>query len=120
MIFLFNLFDVIGRFTAASFNIKLEAVWVLVCFRAVFFFTFYEVAYLDKGDFLYQTFKSSGFVVVNMALYAFSNGYLTNVLMTQAAGNGDGGLKEKIGYCMSAGLMFGIISGQFLSFVLVR
>ena len=99
---------------------KLRAVWVSVTFRTVFFFTFYKVAYSDKGDFLYQTFASNGFVVANMALYAFSNGYLTNVLMTQAAGNGDGSLKEKIGYCMSAGLMFGIISGQFLSYLLVR
>jgi hypothetical protein len=117
MIFLFNLFDVIGRAAATFVGVSLYGLWGLVISRSVFFYTFYQIINAEKGEFTYETFSSSGFIAVNMSFYAFTNGFTTNLLMAQAPGRIENFYKEKVGYCMSACLLFGIIAGQFLSYL---
>jgi hypothetical protein len=118
MILFFNLFDVLGRYTPVVFMVSnLPKLWIMVFIRFVFWFTFLMIASDDPAMPPRALFGGLWFKLINMAIYAYTNGACSTFIMILGPSRAPDESRDKAGYIMVTGLIFGIFSGQLLSFV---
>ena len=96
--------------------IKGLKLWVFTLARFVFWVSFILIASDDPRVSPEWLFNGTWFKFVNMALYAFTNGFCSTCSMILGPGNAPASVKDKAGSTMSAGLLFGIFCGQLASF----
>ena len=65
-------------------------------------------------------FSGTWFKFVNMAFYAFTNGFFTTSCMILGPSSAPDVSKDKAGYIMITGLLCGIFSGQIISFAFIN
>ena len=78
----FSVFDTVGRKMGGlkMFDMESTGIKILTLSRIIFIFTFYMIAF--KQGFLY----SDWFVIINMVLFAFTNGYAATLCAVKAPG----------------------------------
>ncbi len=117
IIFIFNIFDTLGKFFAKFRRFySVRSTVLLVLLRCAFFATFILVA--TQQDM--PVFCTDWFLVINVALFAFTNGYCTSCIMVltpEQVGSSD---KETAGYLISFPLMLGFFSGGLLALPFVN
>ena len=113
MITIFNLFDTIGRFTGGSFQVLSPGtVFSLTVLRLIFIPTSVLVQLSSNPTWI---FNSDWFRILNMALFAFSNGYNSTLLMIYGPQFADENSKERAGILMSFHLVGGIFFGSLIA-----
>jgi len=113
MITTFNLFDFIGRNSAGFYIPRKNILWAVTLGRFLFWGTFILVAESVSPSWL---FEGTWFKFLNMAIYAFSNGYSSTCLMILGPSQVEGKMKDIAGYTMATGLVTGIFSGTCIAF----
>lgn len=109
MITFFNTFDTIGRFLGGSYQLFTpNTVIILTLVRLIFVFTFIMIG-------LNKLFQSDWFRIVNMALFAFTNGYNSTLLMIYGPTGVQNEHKERAGIIMSFHLVGGIFAGSLVA-----
>ena len=111
---LFNVSDTVGRKLGAKYNLSDKTVPFLTLTRLVFIPTTLLIAIYAKkedGGFL----KQDWFKIVNMVLFAISNGYLSTQCAIKAPSMVNDEQKMQIGMFVSIFLCLGITSGSFLA-----
>ena len=112
----YNFFDFLGRNFCALYMVKRVPLWICTFVSFVFWATFIMIASDAPSVDPAWLFSSAWFKFVNMALYAFSNGYVSTLCMIYGPAQTPGYMKDRAGYLMSFGLVFGIFSGTVLAF----
>ena len=115
IIFLFNLFDTIGRKLVGY--IKKPAKWQLISltiFRFLFFCSFPLVIYLDKYNKLDRNIIGV-LSMLNTCLMSMTNGLANNLCFSLAPEQVEGELKAKAGSSVSFCLAVGLFLGSFLA-----
>ena len=117
VIFVFNIFDGFGKFFAKfrRFYSLLSTV-VLVLLRCAFYATFILVA--TQNDM--PVFCTDWFLIINVALFAFTNGYCTSCIMVLTPEQVGSTEKETAGFLISFPLMLGFFSGGLLALPFVN
>ena len=118
IIFLFNLFDTIGRKLVGY--IKKPAKWQLISltiFRFLFFCSFPLVIYLDKYNKLDRNIIGV-LSMLNTCLMSMTNGLANNLCFSLAPEQVEGELKAKAGSSVSFCLAVGLFCGSFLANVI--
>lgn len=116
MIWTFNIFDSIGRYCPLVYTIENAALKFFTCARICFWVSFIIIASDSPKISPEWLFQSDWFKFINMALYAFSNGYMSTCIMSLGLSKAPKETKDKAGYFMAAALLFGIFCGQALSY----
>ena len=118
MILVFNLSDILGRYSCNLLVVSsLPLLWVFSTLRILFIPSFCLVSWSTEGDSLSFIFGSDVFKLLNMAAFAYSTGFMTTTLMMQASIKAQDKLKDKVGYLMTSSIIFGILSGQAVSYL---
>ena len=114
MVITFNLFDTIGRYSAGYSMLQIPkiALLILIYCRVVFIGTFYLVSWKSQPHFI---FASDWFKLLNMALFALTNGYCTTLGSVYAPAEGKDDEKEQIGTLIGLNLGTGILGGAFVA-----
>lgn len=120
MILIFNFFDVLGRYTPNLFIADGLLLWVITLSRFGFWATFILIASDDPPVDPSWLFSATWFKFLNMAIYAFTNGFVTTCSGILAPGHSPDESKDKAGYIIVTGLMFGIFSGQLVSYAFIN
>lgn len=94
--------------------------WVFTLARFIFWASFILIASDDPRVPPGWLFNGTWFKFVNMALYAFTNGFGSTCLMISGPLHAPEVSKDKAGYIMITGLMTGIFCGQLLSFAFLN
>ena len=118
IIFLYNLFDTIGRKLVGY--IKKPAKWQLTSltiFRLLFFCSFPLVIYLDKYNKLDRNIMGV-LSILNTCLMSLTNGLANNLCFSLAPEQVEGELKAKAGSSVSFCLAVGLFCGSFLANVI--
>lgn len=116
MILIFNIFDVLGRYTPVLFMVSnLTKLWIMVLLRFIFWLTFLMVAADAPSMPPRALFGGLWFKMINMAIYAYTNGSCSTFIMILGPSRAPDESKDKAGYTMVTGLITGIFSGQLLS-----
>jgi hypothetical protein len=81
----FSVFDTIGRKMGSlkSFDLEGTGIKILTLSRTIFIGTFYLIAFKVSPSWL---FCSDWFCLVNMTLFAFTNGYASTLCAVKAPG----------------------------------
>ena len=119
IITLFNVFDTIGRKFPEYLPMTKSKVYVLTFLRFIFLFTFPLVVGLVDTYWLSSNVLSS-FTIVNMILFAFTNGYLTSTSFSLAPDQVPSELKGKSGSSLSFFLIMGIFSGSMYATLIMQ
>ncbi|CAI2362582.1 unnamed protein product [Moneuplotes crassus] len=118
MITIYNLFDTIGRFAGGFVQILTsETLFYLTITRLVFIPTSVLVQLNSRPSWIFQ---SDWFRILNMALFAVTNGYNSTLCMMYGPSQTDKNSKERAGIIMSFHLLGGVFVGALIStFVMV-
>ena len=113
IITLFNFFDIIGKFTAGLAKIlSPRTIFILTVFRIVFIPT---SIFIKLGYHPTWIFTSDWFRILNIALFSFTNGYSSVLLMTYGPQLVDNNSKERAIILMSFHLVGGIFFGSLIA-----
>lgn len=113
MIFTFNVFDTIGRYAGGAYQLFTpRTVIILTVLRLVFIFTFIGIGKEWGPAFL---FSSDWFKIVNMMVFALTNGYNSTLLMIYGPSIVRDEHKERAGMTMSFHLVGGIFAGSLIA-----
>jgi len=105
----FNIFDIVGKHVAQNRNsYNQNTVVVATASRMAFFFTFIIQVVADI-PFLNTLF----FAYLNIAVFAFSNGFITTASFIMGPEKVEGKKKEVAGFLSMIGLTTGIMLGTF-------
>eukprot|EP00347_Sterkiella_histriomuscorum_P015986 403354936 len=115
-IILFNVFDTIGRWLAGqSFGQAPDKlVIILVYSRAIFIVTFVLIS-LDQPPMWLFGDNADWFKVINMILFAFSNGYCSTQCAIKAPSRAPDDSKEQVGTLIGLFLTIGIFLGSLIA-----
>ena len=116
MILTFNIFDSMGRQTCAYKMPPRMLLWVLMMLRFFFWITFICIASDDPSVPPSWIFSATWFKFINMAAYAFTNGYYSTTCMIYGPMTVPNYMKDKSGYTMSTALVGGIFCGSVFAF----
>eukprot|EP00349_Pseudokeronopsis_sp_Brazil_P011167 CAMPEP_0202978220 /NCGR_PEP_ID=MMETSP1396-20130829/84718_1 /ASSEMBLY_ACC=CAM_ASM_000872 /TAXON_ID= /ORGANISM="Pseudokeronopsis sp., Strain Brazil" /LENGTH=175 /DNA_ID=CAMNT_0049717123 /DNA_START=1134 /DNA_END=1661 /DNA_ORIENTATION=+ len=110
----FSIFDALGRYLAGKpmFLINDRLTLVLTYSRAIFIVTFLLTVNQVGPDWL---FTSDWFKMVNMMLFAFSNGFCSTLCAIKAPNKTPEELKESAGIFVSIFLSGGILAGSIIA-----
>lgn len=112
MIFLFNLFDTIGRFIPNYLNIISSASVKWIClFRVLSVISTCFIGYGTFGDF----FVKDWWITVNMIIFAITNGLATSLTMMYGISEAEDKDREDAGKIMTIFLTGGIFIGSLLA-----
>ena len=119
IITVFNIFDTIGRFLGGPYQFFTPRTLFILTVSRLIFIPLLVLIQLSATP--HGIFKSDWFRIVNMALFAFTNGYNSTLAMIfgpSLVGNAD---KEVAGIIMSFHLIGGIFAGSLIaSFAMVN
>ena len=78
MVTIFNICDTVGRFMGGQprFTLPDKVIIILSYCRAIFIVTFMLIAYAENPSWLFGE-NADWFKIINMMLFAFSNGYVS-------------------------------------------
>lgn len=113
VVFLFNIFDTLGRFCGGKpkFDLSIRTVNITsamrVLFIATFLFTDFEVA----PKWLWNT---DWFKILNLFLFAFTNGYIGTLCAVKAPGTVKESRRAIVGMYIGTFISIGIVLGAFL------
>lgn len=108
----YNVFDALGR-QAVSFYMLGKKVLIFATFgRLLFWMTTVMIAAAVPPP---EIFSGAWFIFLNMALFAFTNGYYSTHHMIYGPAQVEGYLRDKAGSIMSTGLVSGIFTGSVMS-----
>jgi len=119
LMLVFNVFDTIGRYGPNYIKCEKKTVGYIVFSRFTFVMTFTLIAIAGGVKFL-GFFSNSFFVIINMALFATTNGFCTSALFTLGPGSVPNDLKGKAGSAMSFFLICGIFSGTLYALFILK
>ena len=108
---LFNVFDTIGRFMGGKFHLSGNTVIGLSVLRSVFIATTILIAYKASPAFIFQ---EDWFKILNMALFALSNGYVSTQCAIKAPSYVKEDQRESIGIFVGLFIALGIVSGSIM------
>ena len=112
LVLVFNVLDTVAKYVAkARWSYNQASTIVLVVGRFLFFLPFLVMA--TKND--AAIICTDWFQFLNIAVFAFTNGYATTAVMTMAPEMVKNKEKETCGFLMSFPLAFGIVCGTFLA-----
>ena len=112
LIFVFNLFDTVGKYISANRNwYSRKSTYILVFLRFIFYI-FYLIMASRNDIFI---ICDDWFAIVNMALFSLLNGYTTSCAMVLAPELVENDEKETVGFLMTHPLYLGIMIGTFLA-----
>lgn len=113
MITCFNLFDTIGRFAGGYIQLFTpKTVFILTVVRLIFIPTFVLIQLNANPAWIFQ---SDWFRILNMALFALTNGYNSTLLMIYGPTLARDVDKERAGLFMSFHLVGGIFIGALIA-----
>lgn len=115
MITIFNFFDALGRYGVSLWLPKPLVLWVMTFSRFIFWLTFILIASDSPSVPPAWLFNGTWFKFINMALFAFSNGFVSTCLMIHGPSSVVNSMKERAGAIMSTSLVFGIFSGSLIA-----
>ena len=112
VVFIFNIFDTVGRYAGGmrALDLKIHTVNISSAARILFIATFLLIDFEVPPTWL---FGLDWFKILNLVLFAFSNGYLGTLCAIKAPGT----VKETrraqvgayVGTCIGIGILFGAI-----------
>eukprot|EP01095_Lingulamoeba_sp_RSL-Kostka_P000736 TRINITY_DN1101_c1_g1_i1.p1 TRINITY_DN1101_c1_g1~~TRINITY_DN1101_c1_g1_i1.p1 ORF type:complete len:464 (+),score=136.19 TRINITY_DN1101_c1_g1_i1:106-1497(+) len=111
MIFLFQLFDFIGRTLPRWVTMPHQYIWMFALSRAIFFVLFIMCIYASWFDNDILSF-------ILMAIFAFSNGFLSTCTMVFGPAKLRDDEKEAAGIILSFSIQTGVLAGSFFGIVL--
>jgi hypothetical protein len=115
MITIYNFFDALGRYGVSMWLPKSLVLWVMTFSRFIFWLTFILIASDSPSIPPDWLFNGTWFKFINMALFAFTNGFVSTCLMIHGASSVVNSMKERAGAIMSTSLVFGIFSGSLIA-----
>ena len=114
---LFSVFDTTGRYWGEHFQLfNKNRIIVPTLSRIIFIVTFILIAKTDKPSWL---IGADWFKIVNMSLFAFTNGYWGNWLMIYGPNWVNHKGKEKAGMMMNIHLVGGIFIGSLIATIFI-
>jgi len=115
-IFTYNLTDTLGRWVAGqSFGaLSNKAVLLLSYIRVVFIASSFLINYKTAPSWLFQ---ADWFKLLNMALFAFTNGYCGTQCAAKATTQASDNLKDVVGTFVSVSMTLGIVIGCLAALV---
>eukprot|EP00347_Sterkiella_histriomuscorum_P017529 403348991 len=115
-IFIFNIFDTVGRWLAdKSFGQSSDrVVLVLTYLRVIFIATFLLIAFDEPPMWLFGS-NSDWFKILNMILFAVSNGYCSTQLAIKAPSRAPDSIKEQVGTLIGLFITLGIFLGSLIA-----
>jgi hypothetical protein len=115
LIAIFNVFDTLGRKFPALVPMSKKTLYLVAFLRFIFLFSFPIVGgALNKSDWI-STNGLSYMTIINMVLFAFTNGYVTSTTFSLAPEQVHDELKGKSGSSISFFLIMGIFSGSLFA-----
>mmetsp|Transcript_23685 Transcript_23685/g.29364 ORF Transcript_23685/g.29364 Transcript_23685/m.29364 type:complete len:184 (-) Transcript_23685:81-632(-) len=112
---LFNLLDSIGRFCGgfpglmlSHCTIKLSSV-VRIVFFALFLLVSFDVSF----------FESDWFIILNLVLFSFTNGYISTLCAVKAPQTVEGDAKGQVGGFVGITISTGIVLGSILAYAIL-
>ena len=108
VVLIFNTMDTIGRKMAVIFKLSLTLVYVLGILRFVFIFT---SIFLAVSDISSSMFEKTYVKLINLILFAFSNGYVSTNAAMHVRSFVDESQREQIGKFVSMFLGYGTMIG---------
>jgi len=113
MLTVFNIFDILGKAVAEKRDKYNEQVLMIVtASRFVFFFTF--VIQVIAPNMI--VFSTLGFCYINIAIFGFSNGFVTTASFIMAPEKVEGKKKQLAGFLSVIALTTGIMLGTFVGY----
>lgn len=107
---IFSVFDSVGRKMGGmpTFDIHTKTLKIISAFRLIFIATFYLVAF-EVSPF----FTTDYFIIINMTIFAFSNGYTSTLCAVKApmqvAEDKRGQVGSFVGTCLTGGIFIGTL-----------
>ena len=114
---LFGLFDTVGRKMggSATFDINQRTVIFLSVFRLIHIPLFLLTAFQVGPDWL---FTSNWFKLLNMATFAFSNGYVSTLCAVKAPSTVPFAMRSQVGAFIGTTITLGILLGSTLALMM--
>jgi len=111
----FNVFDFLGRNSPALWLPSTTVLWIMTLSRFIFWFTFLMIASDHPHQDPQWIFGATWFKFLNMALFAFSNGFTSTSHMIYGPQQVVKSVRDVAGYTMATGLVLGIFSGSIIA-----
>mmetsp|Transcript_19146 Transcript_19146/g.34927 ORF Transcript_19146/g.34927 Transcript_19146/m.34927 type:complete len:404 (+) Transcript_19146:208-1419(+) len=108
----YNIFDALGRQAVSLYMLSQRVLIFLTFGRLLFWMTCVMIAAHVPPP---AIFSGAWFIFLNMALFAFTNGYYSTQHMIYGPAQVEGYLRDKAGSIMSTGLVSGIFVGSVMS-----
>jgi hypothetical protein len=107
----FSIFDTVGRKMGGlkAFDLSNGAIIALVASRTIFIATFYMIAFEVWG------FDADWFIVVNMVVFSWSNGYASTLCAVKAPGTVPSEERGQVGGFIGTTITLGILLGSILA-----
>lgn len=111
---IFSVFDTVGRKAGGIkfFDISAFAVKVLTAVRVIFIVTFMLTAFQVGPTWL---FYSDWFIITNMTIFAFSNGYASTLCAVKAPQAVEEEKRGQVGAFIGTCITFGIFVGSIIA-----
>jgi predicted MFS family arabinose efflux permease len=114
MVLIFNILDTVGRFLGGAYMLKDSLTIVLAYSRSIFIVTFLLIAFNIAPSWLFGK-EADWFKIINMALFSFSNGYLSTMLAIRAPSRAHDDSKEQVGLFVGISITIGILIGSIIA-----
>ena len=113
----FSIFDTVGRKMGGVkfFDIGVTSIKVGAGLRTLFIATFYLIAFQVGPSWM---FVSDWFIILNMVVFAFSNGYVSTLCAVKAPGTVEEGRRGQVGSLIGIIITFGIFVGATFAIAL--
>ena len=119
IIFIFNLFDTIGRKLLSYINPSKCILYSFSFLRTILLFTFPLVCYCENHKILDNNMISI-LSIINVILLSISNGFLSSLCFALGPEQVEGEMKGKAGSSVSLCLSFGIFLGTFGAMIMQK
>ena len=106
---LFNVCDTAGRYLGGAVHFPSKVIIGASVVRSIFALTTVLIALSASPAWLFQ---SDAFRIINMALFALTNGYVSTQCAIKAPQSVKEDQREQVGICVGVFLTFGILSGS--------
>lgn len=114
MVMIFNVLDTVGRYLGGYLMIGDKITIILTYARVIFIVTFLLIAFNVPPSWLFGH-DADWFKIINLALFSFSNGYLSTMLAIKAPSRAHDDSKEQVGLFVGIFITFGILLGSIIA-----
>ena len=113
VVFIFNVFDTVGRWAGGQkyFDLKIRSVKVGTYSRVIFIATFLLTDFAAPPTWIWDV---DWFKVLNLVLFAFTNGYLGTLCAVKAPGTVKESRRAIVGAYIGTSISIGILLGSIL------